>query len=152
MSTRHETALAALESAVKSAADSDVLVMRGDPLTADLDAYPGGVVNIQPDDAILDLETFGGAPRKYWILPVSIECVVQSNTAASRLRDLDLLVQAVAGAVVSDNTLAGAVDHADLQGPAGDQPISIEGAAGLHGAVVGVDLRFSTGANIYADV
>jgi hypothetical protein len=83
----------------------------------------------------------------YWQHRAQLEVVVQKGDAPDRDAALDDLLQAVAAAVASDRTLGGLCDRVTAFAP-DTSTLAIEGGASIKGAVVSIELIYTTADSI----
>ena len=79
----------------------------------------------------------------YWQHRAQLEVLVQKGTADERDAALDDLLQAIGTAIASDRTLGGLCDRMTAFAP-DTSTLAVEGAAQIKGAVVPVELIYTT--------
>jgi hypothetical protein len=72
-----------------------------------------------------------------------LDVAVEGGTAAARDAAFDALVSAIGAAIVAERTLGGLCDWVEAEAPE-PADIVVEGAPGLKGAIIAVNLHYGT--------
>lgn len=136
--TTRENILQALLSVLEEI--SSVKTLRNESLP---EKIPSGGLLILRDGDPGEPEILLSPLSYYWQHRAQIEVLVQKGTADERDTTLDDLLQAIGSAIASDRTLGGLCDRVTAFAP-DTSTLSIEGAAQIKGAVVPVELIYTT--------
>lgn len=136
--TSRETILQALFTVLQTVASAKVL--RNEVLP---ERIPEGGLLILRDGNPSDPEVLLSPLSYYWQHNAQLEVLVQKGAAADRDAALDTLLEAVATAIASNRTLGGLCDRVTAQA-ADTSTLSVDGAAQIKGAVVPIELIYTT--------
>ncbi|EPX82099.1 hypothetical protein [Salipiger mucosus] len=139
MPSPHEAAVVALEQVL--AIYSPIAVMREEELPIACPA--AGLMNIRPEDPEEEDQRLGSGIRE-WSRLIEIECVVQADTSDRRNELLDNMLTSVAGFLLANRTLGGAVDYLQPGAPENSEVVPMEGTDSLKGAVLPVTIYYET--------
>lgn len=136
--TSRETILQALFTLLQTVSNAKVL--RNESLP---EKIPAGGLLILRDGDPGEPEVLLSPLSYYWQHRAQLEIVVQKGGASDRDTALDDLLQAVATAIASDRMLSGLCDRVTAF-PSDPSTLAIEGGASVKGAVVPIELIYTT--------
>ena len=119
---------------------SEAKVLRNEVLP---EKIPAGGLLILRDGDPGEPEVLLSTLSYYWQHRAQLEVVVQKGDASDRDAALDDLLQAVTAAIASDHTLSGLCDRVTAF-PSDPNTLAIEGGVSVKGAVVSIELIYTT--------
>ena len=138
MTSKRESALQGLVAALCLVPESTVLRDAVAP-----ERIPAGGLLILRDGEAGDPELSFSPTTYHYEHAAEVEVFAQRAKAADRDAAFDTLLQAVAGALASDRTLGGAVEHLTWSSPR-TEDLAVPAGAGIKAGVVTITLHYAT--------